>query len=63
MDFWDIFELFAWAVSAILFMWMLTDAVRVNREFNEDLLLSSREGIDELLEHGDGPGAAGGGRG
>lgn len=62
MDFWDIFEIFAWAVSAILFLWMIADAVRVNREFSEDLLLSSREGIDELLEHGDSPGSASAGR-
>lgn len=63
MDFWDIFEFFAWGVSALLFLWMIADAVRVNREFSEDLLLSSREGIDEILEHGDGHGPAGAGRG
>lgn len=52
MDFWDIFEIVAWGVSALIFLWMIADALRVNREYDEDLLLSSREGIDELLEHG-----------
>jgi hypothetical protein len=29
---------------------MLMDAIRINREYDEDLLISSREGADELLE-------------
>ena len=37
---------------------MISDALRVNREYDEDLLLSSREGSDELLDHGT-AGAAG----
>ena len=49
MDFWDIFEYAAWAVSAVIFFWMITDTLRVNREYDEDMLLSSREGVDELL--------------
>ncbi len=53
MDFWDIFEYAAWAVSALIFFWMITDTLRVNREYDEDMLLSSREGVDELLEDGD----------
>ena len=48
MDFWDIFEIVAWGVSALIFLWMIADALRVNREYDEDLLLSSREGSDEL---------------
>lgn len=51
MDFWDILSYAAWAASALLLLWMVMDAVRVNREYDEDLLLSSREGSDELLEH------------
>lgn len=53
MDFWDIFEYVAWGISAAIFFWMITDTLRVNREFDEDTLLSSREGSDELLEYGD----------
>ena len=48
-------EYAAWAIAALLLLWMVMDAARVNREFDEDVLLSSREGIDELLEHGDVP--------
>ena len=57
MDIWDIASYAAWAASALLLLWMLVDAVRVNREYDESLLLSSREGSDELLEreqHGPG---------
>ena len=50
MDFWDIFSYAAWIVSAGLLLWMLMDAIRINREYDEDLLISSREGADELLE-------------
>ncbi|MEC5291134.1 hypothetical protein VSX64_11285 [Aurantimonas sp. C2-6-R+9] len=57
---WVLLEYAAWAVSASLLLWMVVDAVRVNREFDEETLMSSREGIDELLEHGDVPEARGG---
>lgn len=50
MDFWDILTYTAWILSAVLLLWMLMDAIRVNREYYEDLLISSREGADELLE-------------
>ena len=52
---WTILEYAAWAVSAVILLWMLADAVRVNREFDEDTLMSSKEGVDELLEHGEVP--------
>jgi hypothetical protein len=44
MDFWDLLSYAAWAVAVALFLWMLVDAWRVGREFDEDFLLSSREG-------------------
>lgn len=50
MDFWDLLSYAAWAGSALLLLWMVADAIRVNREYDESLLLSSREGSDELLE-------------
>ena len=50
MDIWDILSYAAWIISAGLLLWMLMDAIRVNREYDEDLLISSREGADELLE-------------
>lgn len=49
---WVLLEYAAWAVSAMLLLFMVMDAVRINREFDEETLMSSREGIDELLEHG-----------
>ena len=53
MDFWTIASYAAWIISAAIFLWMLWDAFMVGRSFDEDLLQSSREGVDELLEHGD----------
>jgi len=50
MDIWDILSYAAWIISAGLLLWMLMDAIRINREYDEDLLISSREGADELLE-------------
>ena len=52
MDIWDILSYAAWAGSAALLIWMLMDTLRVNREYDEDILISSREGADELLESG-----------
>jgi len=44
VDFWDILSWAAWGTSILLFIWMLFDAWRVGRAFDEDFLLSSREG-------------------
>lgn len=52
---WIILEYAAWAAAGTLLLWMFADALRVQREFDEQTLMSSKEGIDELLEHGDGP--------
>lgn len=58
MDFWDILSYAAWIVSAALLGWMLMDAIRVNREYDEELLTSSREGADELLDSDEQGGAS-----
>lgn len=50
MDFWDLLSYAAWIIAAYLLLWIVVDAVRVGREYDEELLLSSREGADELLE-------------
>ena len=39
----------AWIISAILILWMVWDFFSVNRSYGEDVLLSSREGVDELF--------------
>lgn len=50
MDIWNVFEYLAWAISAALIIWMVVDAIKVGTHFDEELLLSSREGLDELLQ-------------
>ena len=47
---WNTLEWIAWAASAAIFIWMIYDAWRVGQAYSEDVLLSSREGVDELLE-------------
>lgn len=49
---WVLLEYLAWGASALLLLSMLVDAFRIERQYKEDVLLSSKEGIDELLEHG-----------
>lgn len=44
MDFWDVLSYGAWGISILLFVWMVADAWGVGRRFEEDFLLSSREG-------------------
>ena len=50
MDIWSVLEFSAWAIAGALLLWMVADAVRVGQEFSEDVLLSSEEGHDELLQ-------------
>ena len=59
---WELLEWIAWAAAAMLLGSMLLDAFRIEREYSEEVLLSSREGVDELIEHGDVPEANGGHR-
>lgn len=58
MAIWDLIELAAWAGSGVLLLWMILDAVRIGREFDEDILLSSREGdleaVAESSRHAEG---------
>ena len=62
LNIWHVAEYGAWGLSAVLLLWMLFDAVRISAQYSEDVLLSSKEGVDELLEHGDVPEAEEGGR-
>lgn len=57
---WQLLEYAAWGVSAVLLLMMLADAIRLNRDFDEDFLLSSQEGVDELDEFGAHGGISGG---
>ncbi|HZT19115.1 MAG TPA: hypothetical protein VFA23_06895 [Dongiaceae bacterium] len=46
---WQVLGWAAWAASAVLILWMVWDFFLVNRGYGEDVLLSSREGVDELF--------------
>jgi len=48
--FWTLLTYLAWGLSAFIAIWMLVDAYRVGQEYDEDILVSSREGTDELLD-------------
>lgn len=52
---WDILALAAWVISAAIFLWMAWDFFVVNTKYDESVLISSREGLDELLTAGDQP--------
>ena len=49
MNVWQILEYVAWAISALMLLWMVLDAFKVGQQFTEEQLLSSREGVDELF--------------
>jgi hypothetical protein len=49
MNVWQILEYAAWAVSALILLWMVADAWKVGQQFSEETLLSSKEGVDELF--------------
>jgi hypothetical protein len=50
MNSFQLLEYAAWALSAILGLWMFFDMLKTDRTYDEDLLTSSKEGeIDETL--------------
>lgn len=51
-------EYAAWAISAGLGAWMLFDAIKVSREYDEEYLTTSVEGTDEILGGGEAAGLA-----
>ena len=52
MAFWDILVYFAWSTSAVLLVWMLVDAFMISSQYDEDYLMSSREGGEDEVVHG-----------
>jgi hypothetical protein len=50
---WDLLQAAAWLISIALLGWMVLDALRTSRTYSEDVLSSSQEGVDELLQHHD----------
>jgi hypothetical protein len=39
-----------WIASGLILLWMVVDFFKTNSQFEEDFLLSSREGHDEITE-------------
>lgn len=44
MDIWTVLEYAAWGLSALFALLMLSDMVRIDTTYDNDLLTSSREG-------------------
>ena len=44
MDFLDVLSYLAWTASAILLLWIVVDAASVSKQYDEEFLMSSREG-------------------
>jgi hypothetical protein len=53
-------ETAAWVISAVLLAWMVVDAIKVSRTYDEEFLTTSVEGTDELFDPA--PPAGGGAR-
>lgn len=48
MTIWDLFEWGAWALSALIAAWLVLDAIRVSRRYDEDFLTHT---IEDLGDH------------
>lgn len=44
MNYWVVLQVAAWCVAILLILWIVADAFKVGAQFDEDFLLSSREG-------------------
>lgn len=49
MDIWTIAEYVAWALSAVLGLYIVVDWIRVDSTYSEEELTSSREGEIEAM--------------
>ena len=52
MGFWNVLMLVAWGLSAIMLAWMVVDALLVSSQYDEEYLMSSREGGEDDIAHG-----------
>ncbi len=50
MDIFNLMGYACWVGSFFLLLWLFMDFLKTNREHEEDFLLSSREGHDEITE-------------
>ncbi|MEM5389450.1 hypothetical protein VSR68_38720 [Paraburkholderia phymatum] len=44
MNFWQLLSNGAWGLAILIFAWILIDAFKVSREYDDDFLMSSTEG-------------------
>lgn len=49
-----LFELAAWALSAVIAVWLVVDVVRTSRKHSEEFLTSTVEDLEELPGEGAG---------
>ena len=49
MDLWTMLEYAAWALSALFAVLIVTDWIRTDSTYSEDVLMSSREGELEAM--------------
>ncbi|MFA6041335.1 MAG: hypothetical protein WC733_07515 [Methylophilus sp.] len=52
MGFWDILVYAAWSISAAMLVWMVVDSFMISSQYDEEYLMSSREGSEEDVVHG-----------
>ena len=52
MGFWNILMYLAWGLSAIMLVWIVVDAFMVSAQYDEEYLMSSREGGEDDVVHG-----------
>ena len=52
MGIWNVLMYGAWSVSVILLVWMVVDAFMVSSQYDEEYLMSSREGAEDDVAHG-----------
>lgn len=52
MGFWNILMYLAWGLSGIMLVWMVVDAFMVSSQYDEEYLMSSREGGEDDVVHG-----------
>ena len=52
MGFWDIIVYVAWSLSAVMLVWMVVDSFMISSQYDEEYLMSSREGGEDDVFHG-----------
>ncbi|MES2012430.1 MAG: hypothetical protein V4445_01640 [Pseudomonadota bacterium] len=52
MALWDILVYAAWSLSAVMLVWMVVDAFMISSQYDEEYLMSSREGSEDDVVHG-----------